>query len=90
MDQSGTHRTPPASSENQARREFRRRRRRVAGRWFASNGVPYQVQWSTDQINWNNLGSQINGSGSSNIVYDTSGVIHNYQVLSIQRIVQAP
>jgi endoglucanase Acf2 len=58
--------------------------------WFASNGVPYQVQSSTDQVNWNNLGSQITGTGASNTVYDTSGVIHSYQVLSIQRVVQAP
>ena len=58
--------------------------------WFASNGVPYQVQWSTDQVNWNNLGSQTIGTGASNTVCDTSGVIHSYQVLSIQRVVQAP
>jgi endoglucanase Acf2 len=58
--------------------------------WFASNGVPYQVQWSTDQVQWNNLGSQITGIGASNTVYDASGVTHSYQVLSIQRVVQAP
>ncbi len=58
--------------------------------WFASNGVPYQVQWSTDQVNWNNLGTKITGTGSSNTVYDSSGVNRSYQVLSIQRLVQAP
>jgi beta-glucanase (GH16 family) len=54
--------------------------------WFASNGVPYQVQWSPDQVSWNNLGSQITGMGSSNTVFDTAGQSgHNYyQVLSFQ------
>ena len=56
--------------------------------WFASNGVPYQVQWaSTPSTNtvWNNLGSLITGKGSSNTVFDPVGPPHNfYQVLSIQ------
>ena len=52
--------------------------------WFASNGVPYQVQWSADQVNWNNLGNQISGTGASNRVFDAAGQAgHNYyQVLS--------
>lgn len=55
-------------------------------RWFASNGVSYQVQWSSDNANWNNLGSMTAGTGSSNAVYDAFGQPgHNfYQVLSIQ------
>ncbi len=54
--------------------------------WFASNGVPYQVQWSGDQTNWNNLGGQITGTGTSNVVFDAAGQAgHNYyQVLSFQ------
>jgi hypothetical protein len=56
--------------------------------WFASNGVPYQVQWtstlSTNTV-WNNLGSLITGKGSSNTVFDPVGPPHNfYHVLSIQ------
>jgi hypothetical protein len=52
--------------------------------WFASNGNTYQVQWSGDQTNWNNLGSQITGTGTSNVVFDAAGQAgHNYyQVLS--------
>jgi hypothetical protein len=59
--------------------------------WFASNGVPYQVQWASDQINWNNLGGLITGNGNSNTVFDMPGQAgHNfYQVLSIQTI-QSP
>jgi beta-glucanase (GH16 family) len=58
----------------------------VAVTWFASNGVPYQVQWSGDQINWNNLGNQITGSGTSNMVFDAAGQAGHsfYQVLSFQ------
>jgi hypothetical protein len=54
--------------------------------WFASNGVPYQIQWSGDQTNWNNLGGQITGTGASNSVFDAAGQAgHNYyQVLSFQ------
>ena len=62
------------------------RRPNTAISWVANNGVPYPIQWSSDQINWNNLGSQITGTGSSNTVYDTSGPPHSYQVLSIQRV----
>jgi hypothetical protein len=56
--------------------------------WFASNNVPYQVQWaanlSTNTI-WNNLGSPITGNGNSNTVFDPVGPPHNFhQVLSIQ------
>lgn len=56
--------------------------------WFASNGMPYQVQWastlSTNTV-WNNLGSLFTGKGSSNTVFDPVGPPHNfYQVLSIQ------
>jgi beta-glucanase (GH16 family) len=56
----------------------------VAISWFGSNSMPYQVQWSSDQVNWNNLGSQITGTGSSNMVIDTAEQTgHNYyQVLS--------
>jgi hypothetical protein len=54
--------------------------------WFASNGVAYQVQWSSDNATWNNLGTVTTGTGGSNTVYDTFGQAgHNfYQVLSIQ------
>lgn len=56
--------------------------------WFASNGVPYQVQWtsvlSTNTV-WNNFGSLIAGKGASNTVFDPVGPPHNfYHVLSIQ------
>ena len=54
--------------------------------WFASNGVPYQVQWSSDNATWNNLGTATTGTGSSNTVFDAFGQPgHNfYHVLSIQ------
>ena len=54
--------------------------------WFASNGVPYQVQWSSDNATWNNLGTVTTGTSSSNTVYDAFGQAgHNfYHVLSIQ------
>ena len=54
--------------------------------WFASNGVPYQVQWSSDNATWNNLGTVTTGNGSSNTVYDAFGQAGHsfYQVLSIQ------
>jgi len=55
--------------------------------WFASNSVAYQVQWASNSIspNWNNLGNQISGNGSTNTVFDATGAPHNfYQVLSIQ------
>jgi hypothetical protein len=58
-------------------------------RWFASNSVTYQVQWSSALLGtntiWNNLGSPIAGKGSTNTVFDPVGPPHNfYQVLSIQ------
>jgi cellulose 1,4-beta-cellobiosidase len=58
-------------------------------RWFASNNVTYQVQWSSALLGtntvWNNLGSQMSGNGATNTVFDPVGPPHNfYQVLSIQ------
>jgi hypothetical protein len=58
-------------------------------RWFASNNVAYQVQWSSALLGtnavWNNLGSPVAGNGATNTVFDTSGPPHNFfQVLSIQ------
>ncbi|MFO1478300.1 MAG: hypothetical protein U1F98_16830 [Verrucomicrobiota bacterium] len=63
--------------------------RGVGIRWFASNSVTYQVQWSATAPNnspvWNNLGNPINGNGATNTVFDPTGAPHNYyQVLSIQ------
>jgi fibronectin type 3 domain-containing protein len=58
-------------------------------RWFASNGVTYQVQWcstppSTNTV-WNNLGNPIAGNGSTNIVFDPVGPVQKfYQVIGIQ------
>lgn len=56
--------------------------------WFASNNVPYQVQWAADlnpDTPWNNLGGLTVGNGSSNAVFDAAGPPHNvYRVLSIQ------
>ena len=56
--------------------------------WFASNNVPYQVQWAATpgaNANWNNLGGAITGTGSSNTVLDSTGPPHNqYQVISVQ------
>ena len=57
--------------------------------WFATNGVTYQVQWSSvlagTNTAWNNLGSPIAGNGSTNTVFDPVGPLHNvYRVLSIQ------
>jgi hypothetical protein len=56
--------------------------------WFASNNVPYQVQWAADSnpdTAWNNLGGLTIGNGSSNAVFDAAGPPHNvYRVLSIQ------
>ncbi len=54
--------------------------------WFASNSVPYQVQWSSDDATWNNLGSLVTGNGTTNTVFDTSGQSGHsyYQVISIQ------
>jgi len=58
-------------------------------RWFASNSVAYQVQWSSALLGtntvWNNLGSPITGNGTTNTVSDTVGPPHNFfRVLSIQ------
>jgi beta-glucanase (GH16 family) len=52
--------------------------------WFASNSVPYQVQWSSDDATWNNLGSQVTGTGTSNTVFDAAGQAGHtyYQVLT--------
>jgi hypothetical protein len=63
--------------------------RGVGIRWFASNSVPYQVQWSSALLGtntvWNNLGSSISGNGATNTVFDSTGPPHNFfQVLSIQ------
>ena len=58
-------------------------------RFFASNNVAYQVQWSsallvTNTV-WNNLGGAITGNGTTNTIVDPAGPPHNfYQVLSIQ------
>jgi hypothetical protein len=56
--------------------------------WFATNGVPYQVQWATNQATnaiWNNLGGLIIGNGVTNTVFDPAGPPHNaYQVISVQ------
>ena len=58
-------------------------------RWFASNSVTYQVQWSSALLGtntvWNNLGSPIAGNGATNTVFDPVGPPHNFfQVLAIQ------
>jgi hypothetical protein len=58
-------------------------------RWFASNSVTYQVQWTSALADtntvWNNLGSPIAGNGATNTVFDPAGPPHNFfQVLSIQ------
>jgi hypothetical protein len=58
-------------------------------RWFASNGVTYQVQWATTLAGtntiWHNLGNPIAGNGATNTVFDPVGPPHNFfQVLSIQ------
>ena len=58
-------------------------------RWFASNNVTYQVQWSGTPPDantvWSNLGGAISGKGATNTVFDPVGPPHNYyQVLSIQ------
>jgi hypothetical protein len=60
--------------------------RGVAVTWFASNSVPYQVQWSSDDATWNNLGSSITGTGATNSVFDAAGQSGHsfYQVISIQ------
>jgi fibronectin type 3 domain-containing protein len=57
--------------------------------WLASNGVTYQVQWSSVLLGtntvWNNLGNSIAGNGTTNTVFDPVGPPHNfYQILSIQ------
>jgi len=58
-------------------------------RWFASNGVPYQVQWASALLDtntlWINLGNPITGNGATNTVFDPAGPPHNfYQVISVQ------
>jgi hypothetical protein len=58
-------------------------------RWFATNSVAYQVQWSSALLGtntvWNNLGSPISGNGTTNTVFDPVGPPHNFfQVLSVQ------
>ncbi len=63
--------------------------RGVGIRWFASNGVSYQVQWASALLGtntvWNHLGSSIPGTGATHTVFDPVGPPHNfYQVLSIQ------
>ena len=57
-------------------------------RWFASNSVTYQVQWSSALAGpstvWSNLGNPIVGKGATNVVFDSVGSPHNYfQVLSM-------
>jgi hypothetical protein len=56
--------------------------------WFASNNVPYQVQWTPvleTNASWTNLGGAITGNGSSNTVFDPTGPPHNfYRVISVQ------
>ena len=54
--------------------------------WFASNTVPYQVQWSGDSNTWNNLGGVVAGDGNTNRVFETFGQPGHdfYRVLSIQ------
>ena len=58
-------------------------------RWFASNGVTYQVQWASALLGtntvWNNLGSAMAGDGTTNTLFDPVGPPHNFfQVLGIQ------
>lgn len=58
-------------------------------RWFASNSVTYQVQWSSELLGtntvWNNLGNAIAGNGATNTVFDPASPPHSYhRVLSIQ------
>jgi len=58
-------------------------------RWFASNSVTYQVQWSSALLGtntvWNNLGSPVAGNGATNTVFDPVGPPHRFfQVLGIQ------
>ena len=58
-------------------------------RWFASNNVTYQVQWSGappgTNTSWNNLGSPISGHGTTNTVFDPAGPAHKFfRVLAIQ------
>jgi fibronectin type 3 domain-containing protein len=58
-------------------------------RWFASNGVTYQVQWASEWLGtntvWNNLGGSMTGTGTTNTVFDPAGPAHNvHRVLSIQ------
>jgi hypothetical protein len=58
-------------------------------RWFASNGVTYQVQWASALLGtntvWNNLGATIAGNGATNTVLVPVGPPHNFfQVLSLQ------
>jgi hypothetical protein len=58
--------------------------------WFASNGIPYQVQWTTPPTNgssvWNNLNSPIYGNGATNTVLDANSSLslRAYRVLSTQ------
>jgi hypothetical protein len=63
--------------------------RATAIRWFASNSVAYQIQWTSAQPGsstiWSNLGSVISGNGATNTVFDPVGPPHNfYQILAIQ------
>jgi hypothetical protein len=58
-------------------------------RWFASNSVMYQVQWSSALLGtntvWSNLGGAITGNGATNTVFDPAGPPHNFfRVLSVQ------
>jgi hypothetical protein len=58
-------------------------------RWFASNGVTYQVQWASALLGtntvWSDLGSSMVGNGSTNTVFDPVGPPHNFfQVLAIE------
>jgi hypothetical protein len=58
-------------------------------RWVATNGIPYQVQWTsalsgTNTV-WNDLGNPIAGDGATHTVFDPTGPPHNYyRVLSVQ------
>jgi beta-glucanase (GH16 family) len=63
----------------------------VAIRWFAENGVLYQVQWSSelngDEASWNDLGDPVTGDGTIQTVLDTGGPPRNfYRVIEMDSI----
>jgi hypothetical protein len=52
--------------------------------WTTDTNSSYQAQSSADNVNWANLGTQIQGNGATNCVFDTVITNRFYRVLQLQ------